>query len=1590
MSGAASAGGLLYQESYLTFRVVSGLARQITDSGSSRTSISEFSIEGRSGGNAPVWDIWIRYANGALDFVECKNTAIEADDRRIFYARLRYEVASGTDAARIQPVWVTDPGKQNPDALQHLDGIAAEAESFTFESIPSSWSKRVDCARHALEEAVFCLCHDSKLDAKARRCTEAEARVLLRNTRVERHRLEELQCSVSLVITGVLTRGTGAALSDYVTGVLTREIGTTKRAQFTVGQLLEKVGTTAIGVEVEGRFRALLSFNAASGFVNSPRLIKWSCLPETPTTRWELAERLPAYKGGASCVVVAGMGLGKTVASFQALVEEARRRDPSRVIRVEARILDAEELDALVRLAWMLSGSGPIWLAVDGLDEVSVGLLPRWAGAIQALQAIPNAALFVTVRREVLAVREELAEMTSALESVRLVPLSDAQVERAFSDVGLPVPSNRLLVGALQNPFLLSLYADIVSPGDMPLAESGEVTAFRVIDEFWKRRVRGLSIGLRAVGNSETSQEPKRLAAVFLSERSLAGESAIGRTSEDALIAHGIEMLLREGVLREQGAGAVAWVHEWLREYAIVDRLLVDLGELTAANLARAVTRCGSQPVSRVAAAGGAKWVAAHPECGSGAEYLVELWAVDKRLAREALVVLLEGPSSGLQFAALPPGLLYEAITLAVHLRAEQWADQTASLSNQCFLEKDSNELHAIAVQHELADTKSTDAEAKDTVKRLVARDLERLRAGLATYRGTLRLLIEHIKKTKLYCDPVCCEWLELLSTVTDEIDRLELLKLVSTMIGEECVSAAHTVFRAITGFANARRNEIFAEQLVNRQSLLSTELRELLKTPAIVSHQYPEWGKTLVELLAVLIRARQKSFWPQKTQLTAAISEALGAGFEASNEYEPNFDEDPRLSCRPDPGRRNPIVDVLATLEKQFRELAGLDDAEPFGQLAGHAISVRFAGVAVVPLLALLDAVVGSTAEEWHKTLAVTLLKREDVSRLQSLSDVRRLLVRQLVNRLDQSQLIELAESIRQSMLPDGLRVAELSELRDAGVLTAVEQCQVDEAIERHELREAMDPRQNPLWSDVHWEYSEAPEPISTGWPYPEDERHVAFLMRALPETDRKDAPKRSEWLAGQLEALDVVLCRDEATTEKWLGTSLGWCRSAIEELRASTARSSDDEEHAKLTGAIWAEALETNARWWRHIVDKAIERLGGSVPSGHNDDRPGPFLSYLSDDVFYNALELLDELLAMERVAPFADYQQRFADIVAASWRCWPAYTKATALNSIRAWFWLNFDNLRTVLAEAVRADARPLVVNNALRRSTYLAHFAAVPELRDFLARTDVGRFEDGIRYVAELLGQAAMVVGLENGGSKQLATDVHTLFGEAIGRADIDGDVVNRILTGMLWGAAQYALNCESISPALAESWLRTVNDVISKWRFDRSQKDDGTLFPIHAMSNMLDSKSSPEVLQMLVEGTSRAFECLVRQGSLTDFFSIHHILSSTISGRAKSVSVSACTRKILLSKPLEEILLSLCQASVDRVCKWKQEGKTTEDLGWGKALNGSDSVELIKIVIDATPDQNQLAVQLMPLADLLADAGLQGIAADLRTHLRKAR
>jgi hypothetical protein len=235
----------------------------------------------------------------------------------------------------------------------------------------------------------------------------------------------------------------------------------------------------------------------------------------------------------------------------------------------------------------------------------------------------------------------------------------------------------------------------------MPLTESGEVTAFQVIEAFWCRTVLQASVGHRSPGDGDRSQHPKRLAAEHMVLQTLEGNPLLRPGSCSTDVAEGYETLRREGVITPQGTHAYRWAHEWVREYAIIDYLVSTTESQTLDWLLKEIATIRVEHVARTAAVAGVKWLIAHPDWGAPQDYLLQLWDRNKGYAFDVLAVLVEEDARHLVLDQLPVALLAELIAQARLLRAWQWWDKVAALPNAQFL-VDEGRLHAVATAYEL------------------------------------------------------------------------------------------------------------------------------------------------------------------------------------------------------------------------------------------------------------------------------------------------------------------------------------------------------------------------------------------------------------------------------------------------------------------------------------------------------------------------------------------------------------------------------------------------------------------------------------------------------------------------------------------------------------------------------------------------------------------------------------------------------------------------------------------------------------------------------------------------------------------------
>lgn len=67
MPGEESLSGLIYQQRYAHYRVLSQLALATAGVGVGLPALSRFVVEGRSGNSGPIWDIVFDFPDGDVD-----------------------------------------------------------------------------------------------------------------------------------------------------------------------------------------------------------------------------------------------------------------------------------------------------------------------------------------------------------------------------------------------------------------------------------------------------------------------------------------------------------------------------------------------------------------------------------------------------------------------------------------------------------------------------------------------------------------------------------------------------------------------------------------------------------------------------------------------------------------------------------------------------------------------------------------------------------------------------------------------------------------------------------------------------------------------------------------------------------------------------------------------------------------------------------------------------------------------------------------------------------------------------------------------------------------------------------------------------------------------------------------------------------------------------------------------------------------------------------------------------------------------------------------------------------------------------------
>jgi hypothetical protein len=879
----------------------------------------------------------------------------------------------------------------------------------------------------------------------------------------------------------------------------------------------------------------------------------------------------------------------------------------------------------------------------------------------------------------------------------------------------------------------------------------------------------------------------------------------------------------------------------------------------------------------------------------------------------------------------------------------------------------------------------STDTGA-EVALRLIGRDQAMRAGGKTPPWGSVRQILDFVCQRQLLSDPVVARWLGTLAGDADVWFSQRLLEAVAALLNGEHADQAHALYRLVLGLDDAARWSTVALALASEGLIADAAIEPILCRSGLLVRHAQSWGRTACELLGRVVREQQRKEWPSHLSFLAAVAEHLGEPFDADQPFEPREDDSPTLwyfaPDRPDAPRTR----VARAVEAALREAAQLAQPEAFQLFAGWLLEQEIAVGTGMLLAALLDGLTGKLpAQPWHAAEAARLLALDQVQRPPSLGDFRQLL-RRAIPRPDEATAVALTDVIRRSALPESARLRELGDVAAWGTLRPEEQAMLAEASARGELDAPSDPRTDPVIR--RGELTRLP-PVVGGrtWPHPED----ASAIEDLSEMSREQEPRQGEAidharLDRRLRALQTLTGREACNSEGWLGEILGWCHDCITLLRREElVRLGRDPDKAPLSASEWEAVLSPRATWWQGRAEAALVALAGAVPDYHRERRPGG-LSWSTSDVVLQSLAYLDEVLAVVGDGPFERLRFRMESAVDEAWPNWPSFTRATALSALRAWYWHNLGRLRARLTQLVAEEEDPVVLRYAVDRVLRIGG----PDLG-----ANLGRFLDHAPQVessGEMVNQIALVVigaylfGQEEANPGGEVRQLSELFLRLQQAPPEHASTREALIRGLLFGAFDLFKDQRLRTPPRADAWAALVVWACSSWPWSQEPTEKPERFPILPVTAVL-ALSWPEGLRRrMISVLQGCFLRIMRDGAFADFCWLHHEIRGLLRGDGQGTK----SRVIPLDKGdfSDELLIELCRASADRVAAWRAAGTTTRDFGWGAALTGHETADLIRAVLEAASDRNYLRRELPPLIDRLAEHGSPGIATELRLLLRR--
>lgn len=852
-------------------------------------------------------------------------------------------------------------------------------------------------------------------------------------------------------------------------------------------------------------------------------------------------------------------------------------------------------------------------------------------------------------------------------------------------------------------------------------------------------------------------------------------------------------------------------------------------------------------------------------------------------------------------------------------------------------------------------------------LERALRRDAASVAAGHDPDPRTTSVIADVILEHELYDSDAARCWLVERASMPYVLIGEKLIRMIPPLLERAHASEAIDILSAVLGLNSDGTGLGELREAFRVPSGIRHEAEQVLQAPGLVSQHAETWGRHLVRVLSRMLDAEHKAHVEQYDGMSRSSFDYHLCYRYFQAEY----------------GRHETWHVLMRAIEQGLVEAVEMPEMTAFDTLSEELTAQKWDLTICLPLVVLYDCARVRVSSSWQYCEAIRLLCLPEVAASAGARQWRRLLRCQLRPSLTLDERNAVVEAIRSSRKSQRNLVAELSDFHDCGILTRDEEATIDAARKEGDLSEPYDPRE--LRST--FERSGIPrESIAdrwlATWPHAEDRNALTVLADAERIPEKAKIGDVEESLFPRLDALKSIADRPEIDSPDWRGAVLGWCESAVEDMKQWYRLKHDMPEHAEIPVEQYIELLDDKAPWWEDRVAVAVGILRSTLPKEHRDQE-SDFISWSGNDPIACSLEYLDELLAVREGSKIDEYRNSFQKTLVDVWESWPSYSRGLAMAIVRRYHWAMSDDLNSLLVDVVQIETNSHQLMMAFDR-LLLRGRGMRGLMQSLIGRINTLSDPAEIAHlIGSVIGDSVVRYRAEGEEARELA-DISEWFETLKMEFNLEVSIRNDLAVSILDGAKSRLGSLECRTRSHAKVWLALVEWGLNDWLASGEERNDD--LPVLPVSVMREMRWGRDEQLFIMQGLADVLLRIVSETELGAFYEVHYELRKLLEDEPEGRTVVSDRAAMMVLTPW---LLQVCRASAERVAEWRREGRTTNDLAYVFSVSGDNTKDLILRVFDSAIDRENVRRELVPVVDILADAGLRDTASVLREKLRHA-